>query len=81
MTRIFGMIIGAILLALVFSCGIVCAAEGGETHADLNISKVVSSTGPYKINDEVVWIVTVRNNGPANATNISIAEDISLLPG
>jgi len=81
MTRIFGMIIGAILLALVFSCGIVCAAEGEETHADLNISKVVSSTGPYTINDEVTWIVTVRNHGPANATNITIAEDISHLPG
>jgi len=81
MTRTFGMFIGAILLALVFTTGIVCAAEGTETHADLNVSKAVSSTGPYEINDEVTWIVTVWNNGPANATNITMAEDISSLAG
>ena len=81
MTRIFRMVIGAILLALVFNIGIVCAADGEEPHADLNVSKAVSSTGPYKINDEVTWVVTVWNNGPANATNITIAEDISHLAG
>ena len=81
MTRIFRIFIGAILLALLFNIGIVCAADGKEPHTDLNVTKVVRSTGPYEINDEVTWVVTVWNNGPANATNISIAEDISHLPG
>jgi hypothetical protein len=79
MTRFFGMFIGAVLFALVFNIGIVCATDGEGTHADLNISKVVSSTGPYEINDEVTWVVTLWNNGPGNATNITIAEDISQL--
>jgi uncharacterized repeat protein (TIGR01451 family) len=75
------MFIGAILLALIFNIGIVCAADGNETQADLNVSKVVSSTGPYEIDDEVTWVVTVWNNGPGNATNITIAEDISDIAG
>jgi uncharacterized repeat protein (TIGR01451 family) len=75
------MFIGAILLALIFNIGIVCAADGEETRADLNVSKVVSSTGPYEIDDEVTWVITVWNNGPGNATNITIAEDISQLTG
>ena len=81
MTRIFRILTGAILLALLFNIGIVCAADGKKPHTDLNVTKVVRSTGPYEINDEVTWVVTVWNNGPANATNISIAEDISHLPG
>jgi hypothetical protein len=81
MKRFVRMIIGAILLALIFNIGIVCAVDGNETQADLNISKVVSSNGPYEIDDEVTWVVTVWNNGPGNATNITIAEDISHLAG
>ena len=81
MTRFFRIFIGAILLALIFNIGIVCAADGEEPHTDLNISKMVSSTGPYKINDEITWVVTVWNNGPANATNITITEDISHMAG
>jgi hypothetical protein len=75
------MFIGAILLALIFNIGIVCAVDGNETQADLNVSKVVRSTGPYEIDDEVTWVVKVLNNGPGNATNITIAEDISHLAG
>ena len=81
MTRIFRIFIGAILLALLFTIGIVCAADGEEMHADLNVSKIVSSTGPYETYDEVTWVVTVWNNGPGNATNITITEDISHLAG
>ena len=81
MTRIFGMIIGVILLALVFNSGIVCAADGEETHADLNVSKTVTSTGPYEIDDEVTWAITLWNNGPANATSITLKDDISQLQG
>jgi len=75
------MCIGVILLALIFNFGIVRAADGEEMQADLNISKIVSSTGPYEIDDEVTWIITVRNNGPGNATNITISEDPSYLTG
>jgi uncharacterized repeat protein (TIGR01451 family) len=75
------MITGAILLVLVFNTGIAAASEGEETHADLNVSKVVSSPGPYTFNDEVTWVVTLTNNGPANATSIMLQEDISQLTG
>jgi hypothetical protein len=81
MTGIFRICIGAILLALLLNIGIVCAADGEVMHADLNVSKIVRSTGPYETDDEVTWVITVWNNGPANATNISIAEDSSLLAG
>jgi len=72
---------GAVLLALMINIGIACAADGDAMTADLNVSKVVSSAGPFKTNDEVTWIVTLWNNGPGNATNITVAEDMSGLKG
>jgi uncharacterized repeat protein (TIGR01451 family) len=81
MTRLVRMITATILLALVFTIGIAAAADYNETHADLNVSKTVRSTGPYATGDEVTWAVTLRNDGPANATNITLKEDISRLFG
>jgi uncharacterized repeat protein (TIGR01451 family) len=69
---------GCILLALIIMVTIVSAAE---TKADLNVTKVVSSTGPYAVNDSVTWVVTVWNNGPDDATNVILNEDISQLSG
>jgi len=79
MTRILHGITGIILLALVLTISIASAAEG--MNADLNVSKVVSSAGPYQVNDEVTWTVTLRNDGPANATNITLSDTISPLAG
>jgi hypothetical protein len=81
MTRLVRMMTAAILLALVFTTGIASAADYNETHADLNVSKAVISAVPYIIDDEVTWAVTIRNDGPANATNITLKEDISRLFG
>jgi len=81
MTRFITMCMGAVLLALMINIGIACAADGDAMTADLNVSKVVSSAGPFKTNDEVTWIVTLWNNGPGNATNITVAEDMSGLTG
>ena len=67
-----------ILLALVLMVTTVSAAE---PQADLNVTKVVSSTGPYAVNDTVTWIVTVWNNGPDDASDIILKEDISQLSG
>jgi hypothetical protein len=78
MTRFLRVFSGMILLTLVLSIGIACAAEG---NADLNVTKAVSSTGPYGPGDEVTWVVTLWNNGPARATNISLAEEVSGLSG
>ena len=69
---------GCILLALILLVTIVSAAE---PHADLNVTKVESSTGPYAINDTVTWVVTIWNNGPDDATNVTLIEDISQLSG
>ena len=69
---------GCILLALMLMVPLVSAAE---LKADLNVTKVVSSTGSYAINDTLTWVVTVWNNGPDDATNVTIQEDISQLSG
>ena len=81
MTRFFTMCIGAVLLSLVFTIGIACAADISGLPADLNITKVVTSTGAYETGDEVTWVITLWNNGPGNATNISVAEDVTGLSG
>lgn len=76
MTRFLRLFSGAILLALLSTVGIVCAAN-----ADLNVSKMVNSTGPYEPGDNVTWVVTLWNNGPSDATNITLQEDITQLSG
>ncbi len=67
-----------VLLALVL---MVTATSAAEPQADLNVTKVVGSTGPYAVNDSVTWIVTVWNNGPDDASDIMLKEDISQLSG
>ena len=77
MTRSHHFITGVFLLALFFTVGMVSA---GET-ANLSVSKAVTSATPYEIGKPVTWLVTLANNGPANATNISLAESISGFSG
>ncbi len=77
MTRSHHVITGAFLLALFFTVGMVSAAET----ANLSISKAVTSATPYETGKPVTWLVTLVNNGPANATNISLAESISGFSG
>jgi uncharacterized repeat protein (TIGR01451 family) len=79
MARFHSVLSGIILLTLFFSVGIVCAAEGDP--ANLSVSKIVSSTAPYETGDPVTWVVTLANTGPANATNISLAESIAGFSG
>jgi uncharacterized repeat protein (TIGR01451 family) len=69
---------GIILLALIFTVGIGCAAE---TDVNLSLTKVVSSTAPYETGQPISWFITLTNNGPAVATNISVAEDLSGFSG
>jgi hypothetical protein len=59
----------------------VTIVSAAEPQADLNVTKVMSSTGPSAINDTVTWVVTVWNNGPDDATNVILKEDISQLSG
>ena len=77
MTKLI-LISGIILFALLFTVGIVGAAD---TDANLSVSKVVSSAAPYETGQPVTWVVTLANNGPADATNISLAEDLSGFSG
>ncbi|HZK30636.1 MAG TPA: DUF11 domain-containing protein [Methanoregula sp.] len=79
MKRILHGIPGIILLALVLAIPVASAADG--MNADLNVSKVVSSAGPNQINDVVTWAITLRNDGPANATKITLSDTISPLTG
>ncbi|HSQ92697.1 MAG TPA: DUF11 domain-containing protein, partial [Methanoregula sp.] len=52
-----------------------------EDMANLSVWKIVSSPGPYEQGQPVSWTVTVMNNGPATATNISLSESISGFTG
>ena len=61
-----------------FTVGIACAAE---TDANLSVSKVVTSAAPYITGQPVTWTVTLLNNGPADATNISLAESMAGFTG
>lgn len=79
MASYFRVVTGMVLLALVLTINIAGAAD--VIQADLNVSKAVSSSGPYAIDDEVTWAITLRNDGPANATNITLLEDVSQLQG
>jgi hypothetical protein len=68
------------IVVLLF-CGGIAAVHASDTDANLNITKVILSPNPSFVGDEVSWRVTVWNNGPANATNISVAENSSGLTG
>ena len=72
------MVAGMVLLALVLT---VTATSAIEPQAELNVTKVVGSAGPYAVNDTVTWIVTVWNNGPDDASDIVLKEDMSQLSG
>jgi hypothetical protein len=47
--------------------------------ADLSITKAASPS-PVNTGDQLVYTITVTNNGPANAVNVSIADAIAVLP-
>src|SRR4030042_3771300 len=78
MAKNFLIVAGMVLLALVL---MVTATSAIEPQAELNVTKVVGSTGPYAVNDTVTWMVTVWNNGPDEASDIMLKEDISQLSG
>ncbi len=78
MAKNLRIVAGMVLLALVL---MVTATSAIEPQAELNVTKVVSSTGPYAVNDTVTWMVTVWNNGPDDASDIMLKEDISQLSG
>ena len=40
--------------------------------ADLVISKTLDTTGPFKVGDTVQYTITVTNNGPGTAANVTI---------
>ena len=81
MTKFLYIAPGIILLALVLTVQIAGATGQDALNADLNVSNALSSTGPYQIDNVVTWAISLRNDGPANATNITLQEDISQLPG
>ena len=43
---------------------------------DLAINKTVSTTSA-RIGDEITYVITVRNHGPSNATNVKVTEKLS----
>ena len=69
--------IGALLLiAIALGFGAVPAVQAQET-ADLALFKSLQTEGPIFAGDQVVWVLTLTNNGPAEATGIQVTEDMS----
>ena len=65
MTRFFTMCIGSCPCFPWFSLlGLHVQRMNRDYQADLNVTKVVTSTGPYEVDDTVTWVVTLWNNGP-----------------
>ena len=46
-------------------------------YVDLSISKTVNTTGPVNVTDKLEFVITVKNNGPANATNVLVDEALN----
>ena len=44
---------------------------------DLEVDKQTNATDYIEVNDLVEFIITVRNNGPSNATNVNVTEVLS----
>lgn len=60
------------LLAEPIGCGVVVPTDT----ADLALTKVVTSTGPYVVGSNISYQLTVTNNGPDPATNVEITDPI-----
>ncbi|MDO5860877.1 Ig-like domain repeat protein, partial [Methanobrevibacter sp.] len=43
---------------------------------DLSINKTVSTTAAF-VGDEIVYVISVHNNGPSNATEVKVTEKLS----
>ena len=68
---------GALLLiAIVLGFGAVPAVQAQGT-ADLALAKTLQADGPFFAGDPVVWILTLANLGPDDATNVAVTEDLS----
>ena len=65
-----------LLLAMVLGLGAVPAVQAQGT-ADLALEKTLQADGPIFAGDPVVWILTLANLGPEDATNVAVTEDLS----
>jgi hypothetical protein len=74
-------ILNLVLIGMVLSLGSVAAVSAADSSADLSLTKSVTSAGPYYAGTTVQWLITLRNNGPDNATNVTVVEDVSGLLG
>jgi hypothetical protein len=70
-----------VLIGVVLCLGGVAAAGATDPSADLSLTKSVISSGPYYPGSTVQWLITLRNNGPENATNITVTDEVSGLAG
>ena len=66
-----------LLIAIALGFGAVPAVQAQGT-ADLALDKVLLQTGePVFAGDQVIWNLTLTNNGPDDATGIQVTEDMS----
>jgi uncharacterized repeat protein (TIGR01451 family) len=44
--------------------------------ADLSLTKTLTTTGPIHVGDNVTYALTVTNNGPGNATGVTVTDTL-----
>ncbi|MCW9705422.1 CshA/CshB family fibrillar adhesin-related protein [Fodinibius salsisoli] len=49
--------------------------DSGDASADVAITKVLDTAGPYNAGQEVAYTITLSNNGPSDATGILVEEN------
>jgi len=65
-----------LLIAIVVGFGTVPAVQAQET-ADLALTKTLFTGGSIYAGDQVIWNLTLTNNGPDGATGIQVTEDMT----
>ena len=65
-----------LLIAIALGFGAIPAVQALEP-ADLALAKALQTEGPFYAGDQVVWVLTLTNNGPAEATDIVVTEDLT----
>jgi len=67
-----------LLIAIALGFGAIPAVQAQDVgEADLALAKAPLAEGPFYAGDQIVWVLTLTNNGPDEATGIVVTEDLT----